>query len=32
VDVTYDGSYVLATTDDYIMVVKTTVTDASSGK
>lgn len=32
VDVTFDGSYVLATTDDYIMVVKTTCTDPSSGK
>ncbi|KAI8463637.1 MAG: VID27 cytoplasmic protein-domain-containing protein [Monoraphidium minutum] len=32
VDVTYDGAYVLATTDDYIMVVKTTVADPVSGK
>jgi hypothetical protein len=32
VDVTYDGGYILATTDDYIMVVKTTFTDPTSGK
>lgn len=32
VDVTYDGSYVLATTDDYIMVIKTTCTDPTTGK
>ena len=29
VDVTYDGAYILATTDDYLMVVKTTYTDDS---
>lgn len=28
VDVTYDGNWVLATTDDYLMVVKTSYTDA----
>lgn len=32
VDVTYDGAYILATTDDYVMVVKTTYVDPTTGR